>query len=141
MAFRSDLSVYVQTGQVDRTEDHEFQEESQKFKTYVQSIRIQTALTNKFSLEKNVNVLQKEAKAYLDAMKGMTAAQARIGQIVDDFFGDNSDAAMTAHAYRRAVEELDSKNASSFEQPFRATVLEPVGKMAAHMPEIKLVLC
>lgn len=37
----------------------------------------------------------------------MTASQTRIGSIVDNFYGDSSDAAIAANAYKRAVEELD----------------------------------
>lgn len=42
------------TGQVDRTQDADFAEEEAKFRT----------------LEKEVVALQKEAKAYLDAIRG-----------------------------------------------------------------------
>lgn len=100
--------------------DTEFAAEESKFRT----------------LEKSSNALQKEAKNYLDSIRGMTAAQARLAETIDSFYGDNSDAAMSAHSYRRAVGELESKTARELDAPYRATVLEPVGKMCSYWPEI-----
>jgi hypothetical protein len=56
----------------------------------------------------------------------MTGAQARLGETVDHFYADNSEEAMVAHAYKRAVEELDTKVAQNLDSSYRATVLEPV---------------
>jgi hypothetical protein len=66
----------------------------------------------------------------------LAAAQARIASTVDEFYGDASDAAMAANAYKRAVEELDAKTARELDAPYRATVLEPIGKLASFFPEI-----
>lgn len=55
---------------------------------------------------------------------------------MDEFYGDASDAAMAANAYKRAVEELDTKMARELDAPYRATVLEPIGKLASFFPEI-----
>jgi bridging integrator 3 len=41
----------------------------------------------------------------------MTAAQARLAQTIDIFYGSadrNSEGAMAAHSYKRAVDELDA---------------------------------
>jgi amphiphysin len=41
----------------------------------------------------------------------MTAAQARLAQTIDMFYGAsdrNSDGAMAAHSYKRAVDDLDA---------------------------------
>lgn len=91
-------------------------------------------------MEKNCNALQKEAKGYLDAMRLMAASEARIAETVDVFYTDNSEAAMAAHSFKRAVDELDAKVARELDAPYRATVLEPVGKLCSHFPEIKSVL-
>lgn len=77
-------------------------------------------------LEKNGTQLHKEAKAYLDAMRGMAASQARLGDTLDSFYANNSEDAMTVHAYKRATEDLDSRIVSDIEGPYRSTVLEPV---------------
>lgn len=37
----------------------------------------------------------------------MTSAQTRVGETIDNFYGDSSDAAIAANSYKRAVEELD----------------------------------
>jgi len=117
---RAGTSLMQRTGQVDKTVDSEFANEEQKYRT----------------LEKSTNVLQKEAKTYLDSMRAMTAAQARLAETIDSFYTDNSDAAMSAHSYRRAVGDLESKTARELDAPFRATVLEPIGKMCSYWPEI-----
>lgn len=39
----------------------------------------------------------------------MTAAQARIAETVESFYTDASEDAMAGHAYKRAVEDLDTK--------------------------------
>jgi len=67
---------------------------------------------------------------------GMTAAQARLAETIDSFYQDNSDAAMSAHSYHNAVGELDSKTARELDAPFRATVLEPIGRLCSYWPEI-----
>ena len=43
---------------------------------------------------------------------------------------------MAANSYKRAVEELDTKTARELDAPYRATVLEPVGKLCSYFPEI-----
>ena len=43
---------------------------------------------------------------------------------------------MAANAYKRAVDELDTKTARDLDAPYRATVLEPVGKLCSYFPEI-----
>lgn len=65
-------------------------------------------------LEKNANALQKEAKAYLDSIRSVTASSTRIATTIDLFFGsDAGEQAMAANAYRRAVEEMEGSVARS----------------------------
>lgn len=59
-----------------------------------------------------------------------------MAEAIDAMFNDSSDAAMAVGAYRRAVEELDTKTARELDAPYRATVLEPVGKLCSYFPEI-----
>lgn len=68
-----------------------------------------TPLSSLFSrLEKNANALQKEAKAYLDAVRSLSASSTRIATTIDLFFGsDAGEQAMAATAYKRAVEEME----------------------------------
>lgn len=43
---------------------------------------------------------------------------------------------MAGHAYKSAVDELDIGVARDLDAPFRATVLEPVGKLCSYYPAI-----
>ncbi|CEH15978.1 bar-domain-containing protein [Ceraceosorus bombacis] len=117
---RAGTTVMQKTGQVDRTVDSEFADEEARYR----------------ALEKEVLALQKEAKGYLDAIRLLAASQSRVAETVDEFFIDHSDAAMAANAYKRSTDELDAKTARELDAPYRATVLEPVGKLASFFPEI-----
>jgi len=120
---RAGTTLMQKTGQVERTVDREFSDEEQRYKQF----------------EKETIALQKESKAYLEAMRAMTAAQARLATTIDTFYGAadrNSEGAMAGHAYKRSVDDLDAGVGREFEAPYRTTVLEPVGKMASLFPVI-----
>ncbi|KZT40763.1 BAR-domain-containing protein [Sistotremastrum suecicum HHB10207 ss-3] len=120
---RAGTTVMQKTGQIERTVDREFADEEAKYKIY----------------EKECNVLQKEAKSYLDAMRAMTATQARMADTIDAFYSAadrNSDGAMAGNAYKRAVEELDNVIGRELDAPYRATVLDPALKMNSYFPLI-----
>ena len=56
-----------------------------------------------------------------DTSSAMTATQARLADTIDTFYGAadrNSDGAMAANAYRRAVEELDGGIGRELVRPF-----------------------
>lgn len=112
------------TGQIERTVDSEFTSSEEQYRT----------------MEREVTALQKEAKAYLDSVRSLASSQSRIAEAVDGFYTDSSDAAMSANAYRRAVDELDTKTAKEIDAPYRATVLEPIGKLASYFPEVNKVV-
>ncbi|KAK0548570.1 BAR adaptor protein Hob3 [Tilletia horrida] len=117
---RAGTMVMQKTSQVDKTVDTEFAEEEARYRT----------------LEKESIQLQKEAKAYLDSIRGLSSAQARIGETVASFYADSSAEAMAATAYKRATEELDGKSQRELDAPFRATVLEPIGRLCSYFTEI-----
>ena len=118
------------TGQVERTVDREFTDEEAKYRTCVAFLQTMLLGSRATSLryEKEVEKLQKEAKAYLDSMRGkcvttadnasanegtiaMASSQSRIADTIDKFYGSadrTSDGAMAANAYKRSVDELDS---------------------------------
>ncbi|KAH9446738.1 hypothetical protein Pst134EA_030644 [Puccinia striiformis f. sp. tritici] len=136
------------TGQLEKTTDREFQDHEVKFKT----------------MEKNSLTLQKEAKAYLDSMRGksyrstklrtevsqqlfslsgliaMTSAQTRVGETIDNFYGDSSEASIASNSYKRAVEELDEIAIRELDTPYRTTVLEPVGRFCSYFTEVNNTL-
>jgi len=103
------------TGQIERTIDREFAEEEGRYRT----------------MEKETNNLQKEAKTYLDAMRTMSSSQMRIAETVELFYTADrtSEGAMAGHAYKSAVDKLDAGVGRELDAPFRATVLEPIGKL------------
>ncbi|KAG9050242.1 hypothetical protein FS837_006914 [Tulasnella sp. UAMH 9824] len=118
---RAGTTLMQKTGQIERTVDREFADEESRYKQF----------------EKETVALQKESKAYLEAMRSMTAAQARLAATIDTFYGAadrNSDGAMAGHAYKRSVEDLDAAITREFDQPYRTTILEPVGKMCSLFP-------
>jgi len=109
------------TGQIERTVDREFTDEEAKFKTF----------------EKECQALQKDSKGYLDAMRAMTAAQSRLAETIETFYGSAdgaSDGAMAGHAYKRSVDDLDGSVGRELDQPYRTTISEPLGKMNAYFP-------
>jgi amphiphysin len=120
---RAGTTLLQKTGQIERTVDREFADEEAKFKAF----------------EKECLALQKDAKAYLDAIRAMTSAQTRIAETLDTFYGASdrtSDGSIASHSYKRAVEELDSGVMRELDAPYRTTILEPVGKMGAYFPVI-----
>ncbi|KAI0696746.1 hypothetical protein BC835DRAFT_1414135 [Cytidiella melzeri] len=120
---RANTTLLQKTGQIERTIDREFADEEVKYKNF----------------EKECQALQKDSKGYLDAMRAMTAAQARLAETIDIFYGaadKSSESAITAHAYKRAVEDLDTGVSREMEAPYRTTIMEPLGKMNAYFPII-----
>ncbi|KAI0780140.1 BAR-domain-containing protein [Fomes fomentarius] len=120
---RAGTSLMQKTGQIERTVDREFADEEAKYKTY----------------EKECQVLQKAAKGYADAMKAMTSTQGRLADTIDVFYSaadKASESAMAAHAYKRAIDDLDTGIGRELEAPYRTTVMEPLGKMNAIFPVV-----
>jgi len=118
---KAGTTLMQKTGQIERTVDREFADEEAKFKTF----------------EKECQALQKDSKGYLDAMKAMTAAQTRLADTIEAFYGSSdqtSDGAMAGHAYKRSVDDLDGSVSRELDQPYRTTVSEPLGKMNAYFP-------
>ncbi|KAG9101733.1 BAR adaptor protein Hob3, partial [Ceratobasidium sp. UAMH 11750] len=82
---RAGTTLMQKTGQIERTVDREFADEEAKYKAF----------------EKETTALQKESKAYLDAMRAMTAAQTRLAETIDTFYAaadKASEGAMAGHA-------------------------------------------
>ncbi|KAL7411021.1 BAR-domain-containing protein [Mrakia frigida] len=120
---RAGTTLMQKTGQVDRTIDSELDGEVAKYKT----------------LEKELNSLQKDAKQYLDAMRAMTSSEVRLAETIEIFFQAaelSSEGAMAGHAYKRAVDELDTGVGRDLDVPYRHTVLEPVGRFCSFFPTI-----
>ncbi|KAK1925076.1 hypothetical protein DB88DRAFT_487833 [Papiliotrema laurentii] len=123
---RMGTTIMQKTGQIERTVDREFAEEEGRYRV----------------LEKECGNLQKDAKTYLDALRSMASAQARIAETISLFYSADrsSDGAMAGHAYKAAVDELDAGVGRELDAPYRATVLEPVGKLNSYFATINAAI-
>lgn len=124
---RAGTTLMQKTGQIERTEDREFADETAKFKAY----------------EKEVLALQKDSKAFLDGMRAIASTQVKLAETIDIFYGAAdrmSDGAMAAAAYRRSTEELEGVVTNQIDAAYRSTVLEPAGKMVAYFPAINSLI-
>ncbi|KIJ68112.1 hypothetical protein HYDPIDRAFT_173776 [Hydnomerulius pinastri MD-312] len=120
---RAGTTVLQKTGQIERTVDREFAEEESKYRAF----------------EKECQALQKESKNYGDSMRAMTAAQARLAETIETFYGAadrTSDGAMAGHAFKSAVDDLDGGIQREMDAPYRTTIMEPLGKMNAYFPVV-----
>ncbi|KAK9468428.1 hypothetical protein V1512DRAFT_103494 [Lipomyces arxii] len=117
---RAGTTVMMKTGQIEKTVDREFELEERRFRT----------------LETAANKLQKEAKGYLDSLRAMTAAQTRIAETIDAFYGDSGAQDGISKYYRSAVEDLDADTVKALDGPYRATVLEPISRFVSYFPDI-----
>jgi len=120
---RAGTTLLQKTGQIERTVDREFEDEEAKYRVF----------------EKECQALQKESKAYWDAMRAMTSAQQRIGETLETFYSaadSASEGAMAGHAYKRSVDDLDTSFSRELDGPYRTTILEPLGKMNAYFPVV-----
>ncbi|KAI6033211.1 hypothetical protein F5J12DRAFT_799483 [Pisolithus orientalis] len=120
---RAGTTVLQKTGQIERTVDREFADEESKYRAF----------------EKECQALQKDSKSYNDAMRAMTAAQARLAETIESFYGAadrTSDSAMASHAFKNAVQDLDASVQRELDAPYRTTIMEPLGKMNAYFPII-----
>ncbi len=88
-------------------------------------------------MEGAANRLQKEAKGYLDSLRGgwvlrdsarpiltgesvaMTASQMRIAETIDAFYGDAGAKDGVSRSYKQAVEDLDAETIKALDGPYR----------------------
>ncbi|EEB05677.1 BAR adaptor protein Hob3 [Schizosaccharomyces japonicus yFS275] len=121
---RAGTSVMMKTGHVERTVDRQFETEERRFR----------------SMETAAKKLQKEAKGYLDALRAMTAAQTRIANTIDAFYGDAGSKDGVSAYYRQIVEDLDAETVKRLDGPFRTTVLEPISRFCSYFPDINAAI-
>jgi len=87
-------------------------------------------------MESAANRLQKEAKGYLDSLRGqhnplmaedgvsdnctaMTASQMRIAETIDAFYGDAGTKDGVSRSYKQVVEDLDAETIKALDGPYR----------------------
>ena len=121
---RAGTQLTQKTGQIERSDDSRFKEEEHKYREF----------------ERHASALLKSSRDYLDAIRLMSASEARIGDTVEGFYHEESETAMIASMYKRALEDLDAKTARDLDAPYRATVLDPIGKLCSYFPEINKLI-
>ena len=93
-------------------------------------------------METAANRLQKEAKGYLDSLRGnirsssppedyilkrnlaMTASQMRIAETIDAFYGDAGANDGVSRSYKQAVEDLDAETIKALDGPYRCVSMQ-----------------
>lgn len=121
---RAGTQLMQKTGQLERSDDSRFKEEEHKYR----------------ELEKHASALLKCSRDYLDSIRLLSASEARIGDTIEGFYHDNSEPAIIATSYKRALEELDARTAKELDAPYRATVLDPIGKLCSYFPEVNKLI-
>lgn len=99
-------------------------------------------------METAANRLQKEAKGYLDSLRGntlssslfeiyglkrdsaMTASQMRIAETIDAFYGDAGANDGVSRSYKQAVEDLDAETIKALDGPYRCVSRNSGNKVA-----------
>ncbi|RQM07221.1 hypothetical protein DH86_00000924 [Scytalidium sp. 3C] len=134
---RATTQVMMKTGHVEKTNDRDYEVEERRYRT----------------MEAAANRLQKEAKGYLDSLRGlyqrrgmldslltgglaMTASQMRIAETIDAFYGDAGARDGVSRSYKQAVEDLDAETIKALDGPYRTTVLDPISRFCAYFPDI-----
>ncbi|KAK7184292.1 BAR adaptor protein Hob3 [Paraphaeosphaeria minitans] len=117
---RATTQVLMKTGQVERTNDRDYETELRRYRT----------------METAANKLQKEAKGYLDSLRAMTASQMRIAETIDAFYGDAGAKDGVSRSYKQAVTDLDAETIKALDGPYRTTVLDPIQRFCSYFPDI-----
>lgn len=89
-------------------------------------------------IEKSGKELQKEAKAFLDAVRAVTASQSAMGEVVDSIYSNSEQAGQSnvGSYYLQAVQDFDQETVKQLDGPFREAVLDPVSKFCMYFSEI-----
>ncbi|KAH9273278.1 hypothetical protein BASA83_004269 [Batrachochytrium salamandrivorans] len=115
---RATTSVMQSAGAVEKTIDKEYEAEERRFR----------------NLESKVERLHKEAKGYLDAVRGTTVAQQRIAEVIDGFYDESSKLHNAGRLYRDATNRMDEEVRTELDANYRLTVLDPVVDKPADDP-------
>ncbi|QPG74598.1 hypothetical protein FOA43_001929 [Brettanomyces nanus] len=117
---RAGGSVVVKAA--DKVMDKDYDIEERRFKT----------------MEKSGKELQTETKAYLDAVRAVTASQSAMGEVVDNLYGDTKEMGQVdiGAYYLQAVQNFDQETVKQLDGPFREAVLDPVSKFCSYFAEI-----
>ncbi|KAG2207297.1 hypothetical protein INT46_004393 [Mucor plumbeus] len=108
------------TGGGDKTQDNEFEEELERFK----------------SLEKKSEKLSKHAKEYIDSTRAIIASQTRLVQVIEKLYGDNAFTNPALAEYKRAIEALEKESKDNLDPAYQKAVMEPLARFVSYFPEV-----
>ncbi|KAG0076860.1 hypothetical protein BGZ92_002212 [Podila epicladia] len=117
---RATTSVMHKTGNADRTEDREFEQEEHRAKV----------------LEAKSEQLYKQANGYIQSLRNMTGSQLRIATTIEQYFDDTDPMGDYGIKYKEAVTKLEEEVREDVDAGYRQTVLEPIGRYHAYFPQI-----
>jgi amphiphysin len=116
---RATTTVMQSAGQIEKTVDKDFEDEERRFKNF----------------EAKVEALTKESKGFLDSVRAMTLAQARIAETVDQFYDETAALAAAGRKYKDTVLLMDSNARSQLDNNYRVSIIEPLGKLMGVFPD------
>ncbi|KAI5970894.1 hypothetical protein CANMA_000054 [Candida margitis] len=133
---RAGTQVMLKAGQIEQTVDKEFEFEEKRFRV----------------MESNSIALQKKLRSYLDSLKMLTKSQLNIAQLLDSFYGQESQAPHTfenpmngeemelfknlSGEYFHILQKLNTQVIGDLEHPYNQTVLNPIARFNSYYVEI-----
>ncbi|KAG0021316.1 hypothetical protein BGZ81_008946 [Podila clonocystis] len=117
---RATTSVMHKTGNADRTEDRQFEEEEHRAKV----------------LEAKSEQLYKQANGYIQSLRNVTGSQVRIATTMEQYFDETDPMGTYGVKYKEAVTKLEEEIREDVDAGYRQTVLEPIGRYYAYFPQI-----
>ncbi|KAJ1924308.1 BAR adaptor protein Hob3 [Tieghemiomyces parasiticus] len=121
---RTGISLMQGFGAIEKTVDRDFQEKEANFKV----------------LQTKSEELHKQAKAYIDAVKAMTAAQVQVAEHLEAFYDPQSPGGAYSAQYREAMAAIDGHTRAELEDTYLETVLHPVGRYCGYIPEFNAAI-
>ena len=116
---RATTTVMQSTGAIEKTVDKDFEDEEKRFRNF----------------EAKVEALHKESKGFLDSVRAMTLAQARIAETVDQFYDESASLAVAGRKYKDVVLLMDSNTRTQLDNNYRVAIIEPLGKLIGVFPD------
>ena len=116
---RATTTVMQSTGAIEKTIDKDFEDEERRFKNF----------------EIKVEALHRESKGFLDSVRAMTLAQARIAETVDQFYDETASLANAGRKYKETVCLMDSNARTQLDNNYRTAIIDPLGKLISIFPD------
>lgn len=120
---RASTVVLQKSGFNEKTVDHEYEVEEEKF----------------IELGEMISDLHGEAKGFLDAIRSLSMLQERMASSFYNLFEDSPELARQARLYKEVCSMISSSTKHEFDDIFRQTTIEPTTRYAALFPEAKIL--